>query len=36
MGDTGLFGNTFVEIMLARYRSRRLCIVSGDELSGRR
>jgi UDP-N-acetylglucosamine 4,6-dehydratase/5-epimerase len=31
-GGTGSFGNKFVEIMLARYRPRRLCIVSRDEL----
>jgi UDP-N-acetylglucosamine 4,6-dehydratase len=31
-GGTGSFGNKFVEIMLARYRPRRLVIVSRDEL----
>ncbi|HYB41795.1 MAG TPA: polysaccharide biosynthesis protein, partial [Candidatus Methylomirabilis sp.] len=31
-GGTGSFGNKFVEIMLAKYRPRRLCIVSRDEL----
>ena len=31
-GGTGSFGGKFVEIMLARYRPRRLCIVSRDEL----
>src|SRR5262249_46688530 len=31
-GGTGSFGSKFVEIMLARYRPRRLCIVSRDEL----
>ena len=31
-GGTGSFGNKFVEIMLARYRPRRLCVVSRDEL----
>jgi len=31
-GGTGSFGNKFVEVMLDRYRPRRLCIVSRDEL----
>jgi UDP-N-acetylglucosamine 4,6-dehydratase/5-epimerase len=31
-GGTGSFGNKFVETMLARYRPRRLCVVSRDEL----
>jgi UDP-N-acetylglucosamine 4,6-dehydratase/5-epimerase len=31
-GGTGSFGHKFVEIMLARYRPRRLCIFSRDEL----
>src|SRR5262245_51808047 len=31
-GGTGSFGNKFVEVMLARYRPRRLCIFSRDEL----
>jgi len=31
-GGTGSFGNKFVELMLARYRPRRLCIFSRDEL----
>ena len=31
-GGTGSFGNKFAEIMLARYRPRRLVIVSRDEL----
>ena len=31
-GGTGSFGSKFVEIMLARYRPRRLCVVSRDEL----
>jgi UDP-N-acetylglucosamine 4,6-dehydratase len=31
-GGTGSFGNKFVEVMLGRYRPRRLCIFSRDEL----
>jgi UDP-N-acetylglucosamine 4,6-dehydratase len=31
-GGTGSFGNKLVELMLTRYRPRRLCIVSRDEL----
>jgi UDP-N-acetylglucosamine 4,6-dehydratase len=31
-GGTGSFGGKFVELMLARYRPRRLCIFSRDEL----
>ncbi|HXJ81459.1 MAG TPA: UDP-N-acetylglucosamine 4,6-dehydratase (inverting) [Candidatus Methylomirabilis sp.] len=31
-GGTGSFGHKFVEVMLTRYRPRRLCIVSRDEL----
>ncbi len=31
-GGTGSFGNKLVELMLARYQPRRLCIVSRDEL----
>src|SRR5262245_41826620 len=31
-GGTGSFGNKFVEVMLERYRPRRLCIFSRDEL----
>jgi UDP-N-acetylglucosamine 4,6-dehydratase/5-epimerase len=31
-GGTGSFGHKFVELMLARYRPRRLCVFSRDEL----
>ena len=31
-GGTGSFGHKFVELMLTRYRPRRLCVFSRDEL----